>query len=97
MTECLIIIITFLAFISLISLDLTFSCNSLQEITLFAAVSGASTSCIPHNGGAHFISRPSQKLLSDISGVLQIVYNFPLSAALAAALRTSQIFVFAQL
>jgi len=85
-----------LAFISLIGLDLTFSWNS-QEMTLFAAVSGAPTCCIPHNGGAHFISRPSQNLLYNISGVLQIVYNFPLSAALAAALRMSQIFVFAQL
>jgi len=68
-----------------------------QEIFLFAAISAASICCIPHNGGANFISRPSQKFLSDISGMLQILYNLPLSAASAVTLRTPQIFVFVQL
>jgi len=47
----------------------------------------------PTYGGANFISRPLQKFLCDISGVLQISYNLRLSAAPAVALRTSQIFV----
>jgi len=39
---------------------------------LFAAVSGAPACCIPPNGDLSFISRPSEKFLSDNSGVLQI-------------------------
>jgi len=38
------------------------------------------------NGDVNFISRPSQKDLSDTSGVLRILENLPLSAASAVAL-----------
>jgi len=40
---------------------------------LFAVVSGAPVCYIPPNGDVNFISRPSQKILCDISGVLQIL------------------------
>jgi len=50
-----------------------------------AAVSGAPTCCFPSHGDVSFISRPSQKFLSDDnSGVLQ--YNLSLSAVSAIAL-----------
>jgi len=44
-----------------------------QGVTLFAAVSDAPACCIPPNGDVDFISRPSQKYLSDNSGMLQIL------------------------
>jgi len=36
-------------------------------------------------GDVNFSSRPSQKFLSDNAGVLQTLYNLPLSAASAVA------------
>jgi len=49
-----------------------------QGVTLFVAASGAPACCIPApNGDVSFISRPSQKFLFDISGVLQILFNLP--------------------
>jgi len=39
---------------------------------LFAAVSAASACCVPPNSDVGFISRSSQKFLSEKFGVLQI-------------------------
>jgi len=50
-------------------------------MALFATVSGAPTFCIPPLGDVNFISSPSQKFLSDNSGMLQILYIFPLTVA----------------
>jgi len=58
-----------------------------QGVTLFTAVSGAPASWIPPNGDVNFISRPSQKFLCDNFGLLQILYNSPLFAASAVALK----------
>jgi len=52
-----------------------------QRVTLFAAVSGAPIFCIPPLGDVNFISSPSQKFLSDTSGMLQILYILPLTVA----------------
>jgi len=62
---------------------------------LFAAVSGAPACCIPPCGdeNANFITRPSQKLLFDMSGVPQILYNLPLFVGSAAALNEHRWFL----
>jgi len=53
---------------------------------LSAAVSGVPACCIPPKGDVKLFSTPSQKFLSDNSGVLQILYNLLLSAVSAEAL-----------
>ena len=46
------------------------------------------------NGDINFMSRPSQKFLSEKSGTLQILHIFPLNAASEAALNKHRVFFF---
>jgi len=66
----------------------------MQLLLLFAAVSAAPACCITLKGDVDFISRPSQKMLSDDSGMLQIQYILPLTAASAVALNEHRRFLF---
>jgi len=61
---------------------------------LFAVVSGAPACCITLEGDVNFISRPSQKCLSDNSGMLRIQYILPLTAASTVALNEHGRFLF---
>jgi len=65
-----------------------------KELMLFAAVSGAPACCITPKGDVNFISRPSQKCLSDNYGMLQIQYILPLTAASAVVLNEHGRFLF---
>ena len=58
-----------------------------QGLTLFAAASDARACSIPLIDDVKFISRPPQKFLSDISGLLQLLYNLRLSAASVVAFK----------
>ena len=61
---------------------------------LFEAVSGAPACYVTPKGDVKFISRPSQKCLSDNSSMLQIQYILPLTAASAVALNEHRRFLF---
>jgi len=60
----------------------------------FEAVSGAPACYVTPKGEANLISRPSQKCLSDNSGMLQIQYILPLTAASAVALNEHRRFLY---
>jgi len=65
-----------------------------KELMLFAAVSGAPACCITPKGDVNFSSRPLQKCLFDISGMLQIQFILPLTTASAVVLNEHRRFLF---
>jgi len=65
-----------------------------RRVTLFVAVSGAPTCCVPPIRDVNFISSPSQKFLCDNSDMLQILYILHLTATSAVALNEHRKFLF---
>jgi len=61
---------------------------------LFEVVSGAPACYVTPKGDVNLLSRPSQKCLSDNSGMLQIQYILPLTAASAVVLNEHRRFLF---